>query len=514
MINILSAYEMKETENFTMNILNIPSPVLMERAALAAYNHITNNIEQSQKIIVFAGNGNNGGDGIAVARMLHLNGYNVDLCLIGNRDKSTTENEHQLYTFNSVKGSVIDFKNVNINSYDIIIDALLGIGISRNLEGDYLNTVNLINSSNGYVYSLDIPTGINTDTGMVCGNAVNTNETICFSEYKLGLLLGNAPEYTGKLYLYDVGIVNSDKVVKLLNSGYKNNFYNKSKDINFIHALTKSDISILLPKRPVNGHKGTFGKILVIAGSTKMLGAALLSSKAAFASGAGMVKLISSEINRSAILSCIPELMYEDSENISDKELLDSFDWADIVILGPGLSTDDLATHLVRFTLENANIPVIVDADALNIIGNNNLDLLKLRKEKSLTTIVTPHPGEFKKLFNNYSCSNPDDIKTLANEFGLIIVAKNAKTIISDGNETYINMSGTNGMGVAGSGDVLTGFIASILFNSKSNSFSNKVKSVALAVYLHGLAGEKAAIDKTDFSMTASDMIEKFNMIL
>lgn len=485
MINILSSSEMKNVEAFTMNELLISSPVLMERAALSAFNHITSNFELSKKVLVFAGNGNNGGDGIAVARMMHLADINVDLCLVGNREKATSENVNQLNTYNKINGKLISMKEVNVNNYDVIIDALLGIGISRNLEGEYLNAVNIINSSNSYIYSLDIPTGLNTDTGLVMGEAVKANETLCFSEYKLGLFLNKGPEYTGINSLFDVGIVSSDKV---------------SNDT-FIHSLTENDIDNLLPKRPVTGHKGTFGKVLIIGGSAKMAGAALLSSKAAFASGAGMVKLISSDVNREAILSCLPELMYESSENLTDNDLNNSFDWADIVVIGPGLSTDDTAIHLVKYTLENAMVPVIVDADGLNILADN-MDLISLRKNKSLTTIITPHPGEFRKLFSEYSCNNPYDICLLAKEYGITIVAKNARTIISDGTDTFINLSGTNGMGTAGSGDVLTGFIASIYHNSV-----NKTKAVALSVYLHGLAGEKAAMEKSDYSMTASDII-------
>lgn len=506
MLNILSSQEMRDVENYTMNTIGISSSVLMERAALASFNYICKS--NPRNIIIFAGNGNNGGDGIAIARMLLTTNINVDLILIGDRKKSTIENEKQYYSFNTLKNNLksnssifYNLESVDISKYDVVVDALLGIGISRNLEGKYLDAVNMINSSNAYIYSLDIPTGINTDTGIVMGTAVKANETLCFSEYKLGLILNQGPDYSGKLSLFDVGIINSS----LLTDSFNLN-------INLIHALENKDINSLIPERKNTGHKGTFGKILIIAGSSKMAGAALLSSKAAFMSGAGMVKLLSSEINREAILSCLPELIYDSYDSMTDKELDNNFSWADIIIIGPGLSVNDITKHLLSYTLENAKNPVIVDADAINILSDN-MDLLKLRKDNSLITIITPHPGEFNKLFNNVSFinnpspSNPEDIKAIAAHYGIIIVAKNAKTIISDGNEIFINMSGTNGMATAGSGDVLTGILAPLIYNMVYNHNNSVLLSTALAVYIHGFAGEKAAMDKSDYSMTASDII-------
>lgn len=506
MINILSSNEMRDVENYTMNTLSVSSPVLMERAALASFNHIINS--NPENVLIFAGNGNNGGDGIAIARMLLTTNIHVDLVLTGNRNKSTVENEKQYYSFNTLnntlknKSSVFyDLESIDISKYDVIVDALLGIGISRELEGIYLNAVNIINNSDAYIYSLDIPTGINTDTGVVMGTAIKANETLCFSEYKLGLFLNDGPDYTGKVNLFDVGILNSDYLINSFNINHK-----------LIHALEYKDINSLIPERKITGHKGTFGKILIIAGSSKMAGAALLSSKAAFSAGAGMVKLISSDINREAILSCLPELMYESSDNISESDLNNNYKWADIVIIGPGLDINDNSKKLVEYTMKNSSVPVIADADALNIIADN-LELFNYRKEKNLITIITPHPGEFNRLFkninfiNNPSCTNPEDIKKIANHFGIIIVAKNCKTIISDGDETYINLSGTNGMATAGSGDVLTGIMSSVIYNMVYNHNNSVLLSTALAVYIHGLSGEKASKEKNDYSMTANDII-------
>ena len=256
-----------------------------------------------------------------------------------------------------------------------------------------------------------------------------------------------------------------------------------------------------MPTRNITDHKGSFGKILIIAGSEKMAGASLLSSKAAFHSGAGMVKLISSNINKADILANLPELMYSSYENMTDNELLESIEWSDIIVIGPGLSTNENAIHLVEFVMRNSKYPVIADADALNIISKN-MSLLIERKEKLATTILTPHVGEFKRLFPDYSPSDPFAVSKLAEKYGSIIVAKNSKTIISDGISTFINTTGNNGMATAGSGDVLAGMIAAFTHN-----ISDRLLGVALSVYLHGEAGDKAVKDKNEYSITASDII-------
>lgn len=610
MINILTSTQMRDTERYTMEELGITSMVLMERAALSAFNLIMTH--EPKKVIVFAGSGNNGADGIAVARMMLMKEVDVTLCLIGNREKATGENMSQLQTYLKLGGRIADMGAIlkvtgasdgsnlsepadvsdrpNVSGetlgdmqFDIIVDALLGIGISRELGGDYLKAVNLINSCRGtkksfsnnanhavvgrpYIFSLDIPTGLNTDNGRVLGTAVIADETICFSECKRGLILGKGPEYAGKVSVYDVGIVTYDRYLNYANNNlYLNNSDNirsKSEKEELLQAFTIEDGMELMPKREITGHKGTFGKILVIAGSEKMAGAALLSSKAAFAAGAGMVKLISPQINRQAILASLPELMYEDADMITDEALMDSIKWADIIILGPGLSLDDNAHRLVEFIMLKAQNPIVVDADAINIIAENK-ELLIQRKAKDAVTVLTPHPGEFSRLFDNESddenqgididitaaqdtfatrnsvdvnkterikanvdVSKPESISSFARKYGIVLVAKNARTLISDGIESYVNLTGNSGMATAGCGDVLTGIMAVIMHNfirnaKNDNKFERErdyskdskdmhlslAKAAALAVFIHGQSGDMAAADKNEYSVIPSDII-------
>lgn len=585
MINILTSTQMRDTERYTMEELGITSMVLMERAALSAFNLIMTH--EPKKVIVFAGSGNNGADGIAVARMMLMKDVDVTLCLIGNREKATKENIGQLQTYLKLGGRIADIgvavkvtgvsdeqdlseeadvsdgsnvsgKKLGDMQFDIIVDALLGIGISRELEGDYLKAVKLINSCRGtkksgsnnanhafasrpYIFSLDIPTGLNTDNGKVMGIAVIADETICFSECKRGLILSKGPEYAGKVSVYDVGIVTYDKYLNYANNNqYLNNsdnIWGKSEKEELLRALSMEDSRELMPKREIAGHKGTFGKVLVIAGSEKMAGAALLSSKAAFATGAGMVKLISPQINRQAILSCLPELMYEDADNITDVVLMESINWADIIILGPGLSMDDNAKRFVEFVMLKATKPVVVDADAINIIAANK-ELLIKRKAKDAVTIMTPHPGEFNKVFadetndvqNNVDVNSPECVRSIANKYGIVLVAKNARTLISNGMESYVNLTGNSGMATAGCGDVLTGIMAVIMHNfiriaktdKKLNSEKDCIddmplslaKAAALAVFIHGQAGDMAAADKNEYSVTPSDIIEAIPRVI
>lgn len=585
MINILISTQMRDTERYTMEELGITSMVLMERAALSAFNLIMTH--EPKKVIVFAGSGNNGADGIAVARMMLMKDVDVTLCLIGNREKATKENIGQLQTYLKLGGRIADIgvavkvtgesdeqdlsdasdvsdrpnvsgEKLGDMQFDIIVDALLGIGISRELEGDYLKAVKLINLCRGtkksgsnnanhavasrpYIFSLDIPTGLNTDNGKVMGMAVIADETICFSECKRGLILSKGPEYAGKVSVYDVGIVTYDKYLNYANNNqYLNNSDNirgKSEKEELLRAFSMEDSRELMPKREITGHKGTFGKVLVIAGSEKMAGAALLSSKAAFATGAGMVKLISPQINRQAILSCLPELMYEDADNITDVVLMESINWADIIILGPGLSMDDNAKRFVEFVMLKATKPVVVDADAINIIAENK-ELLIKRKAKDAVTIMTPHPGEFNKVFadetndvqNNVDVNSPECVRSIANKYGIVLVAKNARTLISNGIESYVNLIGNSGMATAGCGDVLTGIMAVIMHNfiriAKTDKKLNSekdctddmplslAKAAALAVFIHGQAGDMAAADKNEYSVTPSDIIEAIPRVI
>lgn len=460
MIEIYDQSLIKTAEEYTINEIGVPSMVLMERAAIFVYKGV---LELAPKnVLIMCGYGNNGADGIAIARLLMLDGVNTYVVMVGDAHKISKENAVQASIYKNLGGILYD--SIPDVTFDVCVDALLGIGINRELSGVYLEAVNNINKIGCKIISVDIPTGLKVDADI----------TYTFGRAKLNL---SKTHY--KYKVCDVGIVFKDKP-----SAY---------------AIEESDLRNLMPKRIAASHKGTYGKVLVIAGSDDMPGAAYMASKSAFNAGAGMVKLLTSKKAKSYVLSNLYECMvstYDDNidENI-DKDIL----WSDICIIGPGLSICDDSRRLVEYIIKNYDKTLIIDADALNIISED-INMLKLRKGK---TILTPHKAEYRRLFGDSS------EEEAAKAYGVIIVSKDSRTIITNGVDTYINTSGCNGMSTAGSGDVLTGVIAAFSHNAKDIT-----RAVATAVYVHGLAGEIMSKENNNYSLMATDIIEGIKKVL
>ncbi len=493
MKTVLTSKQMKLLEKVTIEQIGIPSLVLIEKAAGAAYKLIE--CMKVKTVLVFAGNGNNGSDGYFLADMLNKSGYEVKLVFTGNEDKRTKENEILSKRF-------IDNGGVQIENYleekaDLYVDAMLGIGISRDLEGKYLEAVKYINSLKGKVLALDIPTGLNSDTGKVQGEAIKADYTICFGSYKKGLFLGEGPDYTGRLLFDSAGIFPLEYV--------ENNGYTDIPECE-LKCIEEDDIASLLYERKVTGNKGTFGKVIIIAGSKEMKGAALLASRGAMAVGAGMVKILTDKECENAYLSVAPELMCGIYNDISDDKLDKEFDWCNTVVIGPGLSQSAEAFRLVEYTVNNCPKTVVVDADGLNILADNMKWLLE-RKEKGYQTIITPHPMEFTRLFNvNIKDRKYEDVsflKEMASKYGVILVAKNARTIIASDSECFVNRYGNSGLGRAGSGDILSGVIGGLSYPCHDN-----MKAAVLAVAFHALGGDRAAKKYSEYTLTSDRIIE------
>ncbi len=269
----------------------------------------------------------------------------------------------------------------------------------------------------------------------------------------------------------------------------------------------------MLYKRPQNGNKGTFGKVLVIAGSVNMKGAALLCAKGAFAVGAGMVKVLSDEINARDYLSVCPELMVGRYNDITKDELKKEIAWCDTCVIGPGLSVNEKTKTLVKDVLEICDKPLLIDADGLNILSED-MGMLVKRKERGQKTVLTPHPGEFARLF--YVCEkegkthdNPEYVGYLAEKFGVVLVAKDAKTLVSDGTTTYINNYGNSGLARAGSGDILSGVIGGLMYNSK-----DILTAAVLGVTLHALGADEAVKETSEYSLESLEIIEGIKKVI
>lgn len=534
---VLDAASMKNVDSYSINTLGIPSVVLMERAALSVTEAIESKVKGNihTDIICVCGRGNNGADGLAVARQLYLKGYNVDVYII-NSHASTKEFDMQL---NIIKNLGIECINSpDFSKYGVIVDALFGNGLSRELTGearivvDTINkcstsvrsqyTQNSDNNESMLVVAVDIPSGISASTGVVMGSAVNADITVTFGFEKIGHILYPAASYCGKIIRKDIGFAQ---------------YPDMTRDI---FTYDYSDISDMLPLRKPDGNKGTFGKALVIAGSRLYGGAAVLSSRAAARIGAGLVRNLTHISNRTAVITgnmeCIVDTYDTDEERgdfVKNTETLvdKCVCWADVVCIGPGLSMEESAVKLVRSVSAKKNIKKLYDADALNIIAKYKIELdgsnddvdyeaggnsgnASYKDDMSdKNVVVTPHIGEMSRLTGLDIAvikNNPiDTARTYSREHNCVCVLKDARTIVSDGERVYINMSGNDGMATGGSGDVLSGIITGLMAQGLTT-----FEASALGVYIHGCAGDEAALSNGKYSMVAGDIIDNIKNVL
>ena len=501
----VTAEEMKCYDSHTIQHFGVPSLVLMERAALAAAEEIMARTRTGQRVLVVAGCGNNGGDGIAVGRLLRERGYRVEVCLIGAREKCSEETKKQLQIIEKY-GCPVQSK-IKDAEYDIIVDALFGIGLSREVEGIYAQAIADINAKEAYVCAMDIPSGINADTGAVMGIAVEAALTVTFAFEKLGHILYPGCTYAGEVVCREIGIT-------------KESFLGNEPRV----FSYKEKAQQLLPERSLGGNKGTFGKVLVIAGSVNMSGACELCARSAYRIGAGMVRVVTPEENRVIIQQNIPEALlttYQikqseaDFEKATQKKVLQAFEWADCIAIGPGLGKSMEAKSLLTWAITKTKKPLVIDADGINLLAQTE-ELKSYLTEQyakgelpERALIMTPHVGEFAGL---YGCSAAeakqaamDKTKKLAEQYGCVMVCKDARTIIAccGREKIYINTNGNDGMATAGMGDVLTGIIAGLLAQGMPPN-----EAAAVGVYIHAAAGDLAAKKWGRYALMAGNVTD------
>lgn len=492
---VTSDTEMARIDEYTINEIGIPQMVLMERAALGVFNHISSKFQNNARILVVVEGGNNGADGVALARMLLHSNYLVDLFYIDGIKKSPAFTQQ----YNIAKKLGVNFVDEIIDSgYDVVVDGVFGVGLKRTVEGKQAEAINLMNGINAYKVAIDIPSGIDSTTGFVLGTAFKAEVTITFGLLKLGMLSGNGPEYCGNVIVEHIGI--------------------PRKSIDFVspklYTYEGADLDKLLPYRKSDSHKGSYGKVGVIGGCVNMAGAAMFSAEAAYRTGCGLVRICTADENREIMQTRLPEAMlttYKLDDKASVREALKQMmEWSDVLVLGPGLGRDDLAEYIVSKILRDYEKQIVLDADGLNVLSDN-LNLLNNTKAK---IIITPHLAEMSRLTGIKTSEIKEKKYDVAKEFArshkVIVVLKDARTIVSDGgNQAYINVTGTDGMATAGSGDVLTGIIAGLL-GQKMTLF----EAAKLGVCLHGLAGEKAASEEGRYSMIARDIVKSITRVL
>ncbi len=488
---IVTADQMREYDKNTIEQIGMPALVLMERAAMAVASVIFENFSCG-KVLILCGVGNNGADGLALARLLMDMHFEVTICVIGEEERASQQWKQQRMILTHYSPEIIeDMDLVKGRDFTVVADALFGVGLSREMKGKYALAIKQVNEMNGYKVAVDIPSGISSDSGKVLGCAFKADITVTFAFAKIGMYKAGAQEYIGRLMIADIGI--------------NERAFQGRMPIAFTFD---EEPHLLMPYRNPDGNKGTFGKVLIIAGFEHMVGAAILSSRAAMELGCGMVKVICPYENRAILQTAIPDVLYGDMESLQE-----SLKWANVVVVGPGLGTSNQATMIMKQILTHSGLPIVIDADALNLISANET-LKEGLKRYPGDKILTPHMGELSRLTQKeipYLKENVSDIaKECSKEYHCNIVCKDAKTVVVGCNEDlmYVNSSGNNGMATAGSGDVLSGMIAALLAQ-KENAFNAACKGV----YLHGLSGVEASLNHTEYGVTASRIIENIKAL-
>lgn len=498
----LDSAGMKKCDKYTIEEIGIPSMVLMERAALAVAEEITRHVSVEKiSAVIFAGTGNNGGDGIAVGRILAEWGARVVITLVGDENKRSPQMQQQLAIAKGLGLELVSNGNFSSKEYNVVVDALFGIGLSREAAGEFAEAMDDINAlgQQAQVYAIDIPSGIHTDTGKCLGRAVQADYTITFQYPKAGLYLLEGRRCAGQVVVKDIGIIKNPPLAQVTPS--------------YI-TYQKKDLCYL-PKRNDRGNKGSFGRVAVYAGSYEMSGAAYFAADAAYRSGCGLVEMITHERNRTVLMEKLPEAVFTcysaDDSKKTEEKWQQAGKRAQAIIIGPGLGTDFKAEEILSYVLQEARVPCVIDADAINILAHHKE---WLRNAKA-PCILTPHIRELSRLsgveVNEVKEEYPQVAVQEAKNCGCIIVAKNDRTVVADkeGNTKYLNLSGCNGMATAGSGDVLAGIIGGLLAQGM-DCFT----AACMGVYVHGLAGEAAAEQYGNYSMKASDIINSIHKIM
>lgn len=481
---ILNCKQMKEADRYTIEEIGILSAVLMERAALAVVEEMVRAGQGLERILVLCGSGNNGGDGFAVARLLHLKGYKVSVESLGKLEKMTAETRMQYDIVRKYQIPVVN--NPDYGEYTSIVDALFGVGLTRPVEGIYRQKIQAVNDSGAQIWSVDIPSGVDGDTGRVLGAAVRADSTVTFAFAKAGHLLYPGRKYTGRLCVRDIGI-----------------YPHPEEKGDYARCPGREDVGRLLVREP-DGHKGTFGKVLVLAGCAGMAGAAYLAGNAAYLAGAGMVKICTVEENRQIIQTLLPEALYGSWD---EETLRESIKWCDAVVAGPGMGKGERALRMLKCLLEAArqrDLPLVLDADGLNLLSAHPV----LKDRLYGKCVYTPHMLELSRMMGKDAGSLREQpfhtVEEFAKSYPGTLVWKDACTITRCAQgEIYLNQSGNDGMATAGSGDVLAGLLGGLLaFGLDAGSV------VPLGVYLHGAAGDAAEKQKGRHAMTARDILK------
>lgn len=483
-MKIFSAAQIRAWDAFTIDNEPISSIELMERAATACFTWLTDRFEHSTKYAVFCGRGNNGGDGLAIARLLLLAGQNVEVYVLQGEKSSEdfTTNLDQLNKFTDSKEISSSADLPNISNETVVIDALFGTGLNKPPEGIAAELINHINASGNQVIAIDMPSGLFADTASIGNIIVQAGVTLSFQINKLAFMLAENKSFTGEIVIVDIGLHPS--------------YYEQTPTL--FYTATKELINSIYKPRNQFGHKYNFGHALLFAGSRNMMGAAVLCAKACLRSGAGLVTVHTEEGTQGIIQSALPEAITSTEDNF---DLLLAKKAA--IGIGPGLLVSDVNTNLLKKIISTYEKPIVIDASALTILAGN---ISLLQQRGFAAPVLTPHSGEFDRLFDKRQGDFERMKKAIemAATLNCYIALKGHHTLVAcpDG-DAFFNTTGNAGMATAGSGDALTGILTGLL----SQGYTQK-EACILGVYLHGLSGDLAASKISQEALIAGDIID------
>ena len=508
MIPLLTSDQMRALDRNAIETLGIPGMVLMENAARSVLEAIEDRYEDVRglAVAILCGPGNNGGAGFALARHLHLRGAEVDVILLSDPAKLKGDALANYELAEAVGVQMLDWNDeLDLDDYELLIDAIFGTGTDRAPDGAFAAAIQRMNESEAAVIAIDIPSGVDASTGRVPGEAVLATTTVTLQCAKVGLLLPPGRDFAGDVIVAPISIPETDDVLE---------------QASFL-LPELSDVAEEFPPRPSDAHKGDFGNLLVIAGSRGMSGAARLVAISALRSGVGLVKVACPEIIRAEVAAQIPEIMTiglpsTPEGNIAAnalESLQPFFEWANAIAIGPGLGTHSDTGSFLTALFSSTDLPFVIDADALNLISAHHL-ISKLPEG----ALLTPHPGEFARLLESDSSikaphgsapSNSDfyarveSARALAKAHRLVLHMKGAPSVtFGAAGRAIINSTGNPGLATAGSGDVLTGIIASL----RAQGFG-ALDAAWIGAYLHGLAADLAVAEMGEVSLVATDVI-------
>lgn len=521
---LLTRETMAECDKYTIDALGIPSRTLMERAARGVISYMRDHEStfpyKQKNLVVLCGSGNNGGDGFAIARFLsETQDTHISVCYVGKRSANGTpdvsamsqECARQYELLKELLTPIFSPRHMDevLKNTHVIIDAMLGIGLDRPVQGELAELIRLVNESGIPILAVDIPTGICANSGAILGDAIRATATVTMQAPKVGMLCYPATELCGNIYVCDIGITLSpadqkDKKIFLANK-------------EMLHSA--------MPPRSRRTHKGTYGQLALLCGSEDMCGAAILAAKGALRSGVGLLRVVTPSVNKIPLHTTVPEAILTTYQPPAppDTEALEAIVRCNGAVVGCGMGTTAPSLELLRRFLDirplNKPFPVVLDADALNLLAKHP-DLWDSVIRSGEQTVITPHPAEFSRLsglsVSDILADPVESAASFAKKNGVVVVLKDAHTVIaSHDGSVGICPYGNAGMAKGGCGDVLAGIIGSLLVQNRAH-FDHPTslwETVCAGVVLHGLAGDAAAQALGEYAMSPSDITDMMGLV-